>query len=100
VRVIKSTLRVEQVVDVRAWPHRVDLTAVDDPLKVLLVAVQSQSFRITVHSVLVVLFREAVLVVPNGVPRRVAKDLHEPVLELDLPDRLLRLVGATVLELL
>ena len=100
VRIIQSTLSVQQIVDVRALSHLIDLTAVDDPLKVLLVAVQGQSFRITVHSILVVLFGEAVLIVPYGVPGHVAEDLDEPILELDLSDRLLRLVGATILELL
>lgn len=49
---------------------------------------------------MVVLFGEIVLVVSYGVPGHITEDLDEPVVELDLADRLLRLVSASVLELL
>lgn len=69
VRVVHGALRVQQVVNVWSLPHLVQLTAVDDSLKILLVAVQSQRLRVAVHSaVLVVLLREAVLVVSYRIP--------------------------------
>jgi hypothetical protein len=86
VRVVHGALRVQEVIDVRALSHLIDLIAVDDSLEVLLLAVQSESFRIAIHSILVVLLGEAVLVVPYGVPGHVSEDLDEPVLELDLAD--------------
>jgi hypothetical protein len=95
-------VRVQEVVDVGpvAVVLLVELAAVDYA-EVLLVTVQRQRLVLAVHAVLVVLLREAVLVVPDGVPGRVAnEELDEAVVELELPERLSRLVGAAILELL
>jgi hypothetical protein len=83
-------VRVQEVVDVGpvAVVLLVELAAVDYA-EVLLVTVQRQRLVLAVHAVLVVLLREAVLVVPDGVPGRVAnEELDEAVVELELPERL------------
>jgi hypothetical protein len=98
--VIQGTLGIQECVDVWTLAHLVDLAATDDPLEVLLVAVQGQSFRIAVQSILVVLFREAVAFVPDRVPGDVAQYLYEARSELNLPDRLLGLVGPSCGEML
>lgn len=84
-------MRVQEVVDVRTVAVMVllvELAAVDDA-EVLLVAVQRQRLVLAIHSILVVLLRKAVLVVPDGVPGGVAnEELDEAVVKLELPERL------------
>lgn len=68
-RVVNAALCVEQGIDVGTSAGQIHLVAADYPLEVLLVAVQSESFGIAVHSaVLAILFGKVVLVVLDGVP--------------------------------
>jgi hypothetical protein len=83
-------VRVQEVVDVGpvAVVLLVELAAVDYA-EVLLVTVQRQRLVLAIHTVLVVLLRKTVLVVPDGVPGRVAnEELDKAVVKLELPERL------------
>lgn len=79
--IMNSTLGIEEVVNVGTCAGLVNYA-----LEVLLVTVQSESFRIPVHStVMGILFGEVVLVMLDCVPRLVAnQNLDEPVVEFDL----------------